>query len=84
MAQHKSALKRNRQSEQAQLRNRAYKSQLKTAIKKLRSLENKEEAEVAYKSVTSLLDKLACKGVIHQNNAANKKSKLANFVASLA
>ena len=84
MAQHKSAVKRNRQSERARLRNRVYKSQLKTAIKKLRSLENKEEAENEYKTVTSMLDRLSSKGVIHQNNAANKKSKLANFVANLA
>ena len=45
MAQHKSAIKRIRQSEKARLRNRIYKAQLKTAIKKLRNLEKKEEAE---------------------------------------
>ena len=84
MAQHKSAIKRIRTSEKARLRNRDYKSQMRTAIKNLRSLENKEEAELAYKNVSSLLDKLAGKGVIHHNNAANKKSKLANFVAGLA
>ena len=83
MAQHKSAVKRNRQSERTRLRNRVYKSQLKTAIKKLRSLDNKEEAENEYKTVTSLLDRLASKGIIHRNNAANKKSKLAIYVASL-
>ena len=84
MAQHQSAIKRIRQSERARLRNRNYKSQLRTAIKKLRNLENKEEAETQYKNVTSLLDKLANKGVIHANNAANQKSKLAHFVARLS
>ena len=72
MAQHKSAIKRIRQSEKARLRNRIYKSQLKTAIKKLRNLENKEEAENEYKNITSLLDRLVNKGVLHKNNAANK------------
>ena len=73
-----------RQSEKARLRNRIYKSQLKTAIKKLLSTEKKEEAENEYRNVTSLLEKLSCKGVVHPNNAANKKSKLAHFVASLS
>ena len=64
MAQHKSAIKRIRQNEKARLRNRIYKAQLKTAIKKLRSLDNTEEAETAYKTVTSLLDRLVSKGVL--------------------
>lgn len=84
MAQHKSALKRIRQSERARLRNRGYKSRLRTAIKKLRMLNNKEEAENEYRHVTSLLDKLVAKGIIHRNNAANKKAKLAHFVAQLS
>ena len=84
MAQHKSAIKRIRTSEKARLRNRDYKSQMRTAIKNLRALENKEEAEQQYKTVSSLLDRLACKGIIHPNNAANKKSKLAHHVASLS
>lgn len=84
MAQHKSAIIRIRTSEKARLQNRNYKSQMRTAIKNLRSLDKKEEAEPVYKNVSSLLDKLACKGIIHPNNAANKKSRLAHFVANLS
>ena len=84
MPQHKSAIKRMRTSEKARLRNRIYKSQLKTAIKKLEESENKKVAETEYKNVTSLLDKLAGKGIIHPNNAANKKSRLAHQIANLS
>ena len=84
MAQHKSAIKRIRQNQKARLRNRIYKTQLKTAIKKLRNLENKEEAANAYKQVNSLLDRLVNKGILHKNNTANKKSKLAHFISNLA
>ncbi len=84
MPQHKSAIKRIKTSEKARLRNRIYKSQLKNAIRKLQSAANKKEAEPEYKNVTSLLDKLACKGIIHPNNAANKKSKFAHKLASLS
>ena len=73
-----------RTSEKARLRNRVYKSKLKTAIKKLEGSANKKDAETEYKNVTSLLDKLANKGIIHPNNAANKKSKLAHQIANLS
>lgn len=84
MPQHKSAIKRMRTSEKARLRNRAYKSKLKTAIKKLEGSANKKDAETEFKDVTSLLDKLASKGTIHPNNAANKKSKFAQRIANLS
>ncbi len=83
MAIHKSAIKRNRQSEKKRVHNRSYKSELKTTIKKLRSMENRETAQAEYPNVVSLLDKLVAKKIIHKNNAANKKSKLAHFIAKL-
>ncbi len=83
MAHHKSALKRIRQSQARRLRNRYYLKTTRTFIKKLRKSEDKAEAQELYKKVSSLLDKLAKRNVIHKNNAANKKSKLAKFVSSL-
>ena len=84
MAHHKSALKRIRQTQARRLRNRYYLKTTRTFIKKLRKTESKEEAQELYKKVSSLLDKLAKRNVIHKNNAANKKSKLARFVSTLS
>ena len=52
-------------------------------IKKLRSLKDKKEAQDLLKTVTSMIDKLAKKNIIHTNNAANKKSSLTKLVNSL-
>ncbi|WP_020528793.1 30S ribosomal protein S20 [Flexithrix dorotheae] len=84
MANHKSAKKRIRANEAKRLRNRYQLKSTRTAVKKLRSTTDKAEADALYKKVSSMLDKLAKKNIIHKNNAANKKSKLAKFVASLA
>jgi small subunit ribosomal protein S20 len=84
MAHHKSALKRIRQNEKRRLYNRAYKSRMKTEIKKLLAASSKEEAELQFRRVTALLDQMVCKGIIHRNFAANRKSKLAKFVNSMA
>ena len=83
MAHHKSAIKRIRQSEKARLRNTHYKTMLKTALKKLRTAQSKEETVVLYNKASSLLDRLVIKGIIHKNKAANKKSKLARLVNTL-
>ncbi len=83
MAHHKSAIKRIRTNERDRQRNRHYKTLLKTSLKKVRSAENKEEAEALYRQTESILDKLADKGIIHKNKAANQKSKLAVFVNQL-
>ena len=83
MAHHKSAIKRIRQSERARLRNRSYKSRLKTEMKKLVSLADKDQAVAQYRVVTSLLDRMVGKGIIHRNYAANRKAKLARFVNQL-
>lgn len=83
MAHHKSALKRIRSNEAKRLRNRYYLKTTRTFIKKLRQTTDKEEAEGLYKKVSSLLDKLAKRNIIHKNKAANNKSKLKKFVNNL-
>jgi len=80
MAHHKSAIKRIRTSRKARLRNKHYRSIMKTAIKKVRLAESKEVAEANLNQAISILDRLASKGIIHKNNAANKKSKLTRLV----
>jgi len=83
MANHKSALKRIRANNAKRLRNRF---QLKTTrgyVKKLRTLKDKAAAQTLFIEVSSMLDKLAKKNIIHKNKAANNKSKLARFVNSL-
>ncbi|MDX2196655.1 MAG: 30S ribosomal protein S20 [Cytophagales bacterium] len=84
MANHKSAIKRIRSNEAKRLRNRYQLKTTRTYVKKLRMTKAKSEAEVLYKEVSSMLDKLAKKNIIHWKNAANKKSKLAKYVNSLA
>jgi small subunit ribosomal protein S20 len=77
MANHKSALKRIRQTESKRLNNRYYAKTTRNAIKKFRSETNKEEAVKMYPEVVSMIDKLAKQNVIHKNKASNLKSKLA-------
>ncbi|EOZ97228.1 SSU ribosomal protein S20p [Indibacter alkaliphilus LW1] len=84
MANHKSALKRIRANEAKRLRNRYQHKTTRTFIKRLKSSTDKTEAQELLKKVTSMIDKLAKKNIIHKNNAANKKSKLTKFVNSLA
>lgn len=82
MANHKSAMKRVRSDEAKRQRNRYQHKSTRTAIKKLRGAE-KEEAAAMMPSVVSMIDKLAKKNIIHNNKAANLKSKLAKHVAAL-
>lgn len=84
MANHKSAIKRIRANDAKRLRNRYQLKTTRTFIKKLRSTTSKSEASTLYKEVSSMIDKLAKKNIIHWRNAANKKSKLAKFVNKLA
>jgi small subunit ribosomal protein S20 len=83
MANHKSALKRIRSNNKKRLRNRFQHKTARNAIRNLRALSNKKEAQKQFPTVVSLVDKLAKKNIIHANKAANIKSKLAKFVASL-
>jgi small subunit ribosomal protein S20 len=83
MANHKSALKRIRANESKRLRNRYQLKSTRTVLKKLKLTEDKKSAEELYKTVQSMLDKLVKRGIIHKNNAANKKSGLKAMIASL-
>lgn len=83
MANHKSALKRIRSTEARATRNKYYHKTARNAVRRLRSLTDRKEAEALYPSVVSMIDKLAKKNVIHDNKAANLKSKLQRHVNAL-
>ena len=83
MAQHKSAEKRIRSTARRAKKNTEQQSAVKTMIKKVRSIKEKETAEAVLKETVSLLDKLAGKRVIHPNKASNQKSKLTKLVNAL-
>jgi small subunit ribosomal protein S20 len=79
MANIKSAVKRARISEKSRLRNKAYKTAMRSRIKSFEKLANEDDLEVAgaaLKDASSYLDKLVSKGIIHKNAAARKKSRL--------
>lgn len=83
MANHKSALKQIRSSEKKRLRNRYQLKTCRTFVKKFKGISDQQEAEILLKKVSSMLDKLATKNIIHKNKAANNKSTLAKLVSSL-
>jgi len=83
MANHKSSIKRIRSNERKRLRNRLQHKTARNAVRKLRGITDKKEADALFPQVVSMVDKLAKKNIIHANKAANLKSKLARFVASL-
>ena len=83
MANHKSALKRVRSDEAKRLRNRYQHKTTRNAIRDLRALEDKKEAEEKLPVVVGMLDKLSKRNIIHKNKAANLKSQLTKKVASL-
>ena len=83
MAQHKSSMKRIRQDEKKRIRNRYYKKSTRTAIAKLREMEDHTEANTFLSKVVSMIDKLAKKNTWHKNKANNLKSKLTRQVKSL-
>ena len=84
MAHHKSALKRIRQTEKRRLQNRYYKKTARTAIKNLRDIKDKAEALIFLPKVISMVDRLAKRGNIHRNKAANLKSGLMRHVNAIA
>ena len=86
MANIKSQIKRNKQNEKARLRNKAVKSELKTSVRKFREAADAGDAEAALTAMRAAsikLDKAASKGVIHKNQAANRKSAIAKRVEQL-
>ncbi|HEY8451082.1 MAG TPA: 30S ribosomal protein S20 [Natronosporangium sp.] len=86
MANIKSQIKRNRQNEKRRLRNKSVKSSLKTAIRKFHEAADAGEidkATVLMREASRKLDKAVSKGVIHRNQAANRKSAIAKRLNSL-
>ncbi len=83
MANHNSALKRIRSSETRRLRNKYQHKTTRNAIRELRSTEKKKDAQKQLPKVVAMIDKLSKNSIIHKNKAANLKSKLVKFVASL-
>jgi len=79
----KSAEKRARQAEKRNAHNRAQRSRLKTAIKKVAQATDRESAVAALKETSAMLDRFATRRLIHPNKAARKKSQLAKHVAAL-
>ncbi len=86
MANHKSAIKRARQSEDQRVRNRSRKTRMKNVVRKLEesiSSKSRETASEDLKLVVSVIEKTASKGVIHKNTAARKISRLTKRVNAL-
>jgi small subunit ribosomal protein S20 len=82
----KSQIKRNRTNEKARQRNKAVKSSLKTAVRKFHAAVDAGDAAQATalaREATKALDKAASKGVIHANQAANRKSSISKQAAAL-
>jgi small subunit ribosomal protein S20 len=82
----KSQIKRNKQNEKAHQRNKAVKSELRTYVRKFREAVeagNVDEATAAMQAASRKLDKAVSKGVIHKNQAANRKSAIAKRLSEL-
>jgi small subunit ribosomal protein S20 len=86
MANHKSAIKRIRQTAKRQIHNRTYRSRVRTFVKKARTSLTKGTVDAAKEAVRLAvqdLDRAASRGVIHPNNAARRKSRLMKQLAAL-
>ena len=82
MPQHKSAEKRVRQSAKRRAYNRFHKVKMRRAIKAVHQAETKEDAIAKSREAQQILDRLATKGIVHKNFAANRKSQFARLVAN--
>jgi len=83
MANHKSALKRIRSNSAKQVRNKYQHKTTRNAVRVLRTITDKTEAQGQLSKVVAMLQKLAKNNIIHKNKAANLQSKLTKHVASL-
>lgn len=83
MANHKSAKKRIRSSRVRAERNKYNHKTTRNAIRDFRALDKKADAEKAFPSLVSMVDKLVKRNIIHKNKAANLKSQFAKKVASM-
>ncbi|MFC2604222.1 MAG: 30S ribosomal protein S20 [Bacteroidota bacterium] len=84
MANHKSSIKRIRQIQRKRLHNKYYAKTARNAVRKLRATTDKAIAIEFLPKVSSMLDKLAKRNIIHKNKAGNLKSKLSKHIAKLA
>lgn len=84
MANHKATKKDVRQAEKRRDRNRYYGKTTRNAIRDLRNIEEKKAVDEKMPDVAAMIDKLAKRGIIHKNKAANLKSKLAKRANKLA
>lgn len=83
MANHKSSIKRIRANEKKRLENRYYSKTMRNALRDIRTIEDKGEATQKLSAMTAMIDKLAKKGMIHKNKAANLKSGLMKKINAL-
>lgn len=83
MANHKSALKRIRQNEKRRVRNKFFAKTMRNALRDFRALTEKKDVEERFPKMTSLIDKLVKKNIIHKNKAANLKSKMAKQLSTM-
>lgn len=80
----KSAKKHQITSAKAYVRNRAIRSRMRTALKKVRQAPDKALAEIALQAAISIIDRTTNKGIIHKNAAARYKSRLSRLVQTMA
>ena len=83
MANIKSQIKRNKQNERARERNRAVKSELRTRVKTAVASAGTEQGDEALRTAIKRIDMAAAKGIIHKNQAANRKSRLMRRIAKV-
>ena len=83
MPQHKSAIKRLRQSKKRNAHNRARRSTMKTLMKSVLESTEKVDAEKKLREAVSFIDRVSLKGILHKNTAARKKARLTNHVNQL-
>ena len=83
MPRHKSAAKRVITNAKARVRNIAATTRMRSAIRQVRAAKTREQADVAYRQATAILDRTAAKGVIKRETASRHKSRLARFARSL-
>ncbi len=84
MGGNKSVQKRIRQAKKANLRNKHFKSMVRTAVKKVFNADTKDEALPLMQNAISLIDRVAGKGIIHRNKAGNQKSQIMKYVNNLS
>ncbi|MFO7846038.1 MAG: 30S ribosomal protein S20 [Balneolaceae bacterium] len=83
MPQHKSAIKRLRQSKKRNQHNRGRRTKMKNLVNSVYEAGDKAEAEENLKKAVSYIDRITVKGILHKNNAARQKAKLTKYVNNL-